>query len=154
MRLERIRLAIPAVVALLVTPLSALAQSPTSTDAAIAELRQMMADQRAALDRQARIIEEQGRALVALQQQVDGANRPSPEQNAPVSRTSVAQAPDLPAAVVSAGEFPGSIRIPGTESAFKLGGQARMVAVHTLDALGTDDRLRHLLDPRGGPASG
>ena len=43
--------------------------------------------------------------------------------------------------VVSAGEFPGSIRIPGTESAFKLGGQARMVAVHTLDALGTDDRF-------------
>ena len=43
--------------------------------------------------------------------------------------------------VVSAGEFPGSIRIPGTESAFKLGGQARMVAVHTLSALGTEDRF-------------
>ena len=43
--------------------------------------------------------------------------------------------------VVSAGEFPGSIRIPGTESAFKLGGQARLVAVHTLSALGTEDRF-------------
>ena len=43
--------------------------------------------------------------------------------------------------VVSAGDFPGSIRIPGTESAFKLGGQARLVAVHTLSALGTEDRF-------------
>src|SRR6202008_641759 len=43
--------------------------------------------------------------------------------------------------VVSAGDFPGSIRIPGTDSAFKLGGQARMVAVQSLSALGTDDRF-------------
>ncbi len=53
--------------------------------------------------------------------------------------------------VVSAGEFPGSIRIPGTESAFKLGGQARMVAVHTLDALGTDDRFVTSSIPVGVP---
>ena len=34
-----------------------------------------MADQRATLDRQARIIEEQGRTLAALQERVEGANR-------------------------------------------------------------------------------
>jgi len=59
----------------------------------------------------------------------------------PASRTAAEPTPDLPAMVVSAGDFPGSIRIPGTESAFKLGGQARSVAVHRLGALGTDDRF-------------
>ena len=126
----------PCFVALLVAPCSALAQTATNTDAAIAELRQLLAEQRAALDHQARIIEEQGRTLTALQRQVDGANQSTQERRAPqqpTGRTAAEQGPDLPAAVVSAGEFPGSIRIPGTESAFKLGGQARMVAVHTLE---------------------
>ena len=148
--------------ALLVAPCSALAQTTTNTDAAIAELRQLLADQRAALDRQARLIEDQGRTLVALQQQIDGAARraeepraseppsttaaavvgaPQPAPQPPSSRTAAEPAPDLPALAVTAGDFPGSIRIPGTESSFKLGGQARLVAVHTLDALGTDDRF-------------
>ena len=34
-----------------------------------------------------------------------------------------------------------SIARSGDESAFTLGGQARLVAVHTLSALGTEDRL-------------
>ena len=163
MRSVHVRLGVLAAVALLVAPCSALAQATTSTDAAIAELRQQLADQRAALDRQARIIEDQGQTLAALQQRVEAANRsteerreleapastaaaiavvaqaPVPQQ--PASRTAADPTPDLPAMVVSAGEFPGSIRIPGTESAFKLGGQARLVAVHTLSALGTEDRF-------------
>ena len=75
MRSNRVRLGMLAVVALVVPPCSALAQTISSYDAAIAELRQLMADQRAAIDRQARIIEEQGRQLAALQQQVGGTNR-------------------------------------------------------------------------------
>ncbi len=42
---------------------------------------------------------------------------------------------------MSAGDFPGSIRIPGTDSAIKFGGQARMTLVHTLGPLGTEDRF-------------
>jgi hypothetical protein len=53
----------------------------------------------------------------------------------------VQRRPELAAEAVSAGEFPGSIRIPGTNAAFKLGGQARMSLVHTLAALGTDDKF-------------
>ena len=135
-----------------------------STDAAIAELRQLMAEQRAALDRQARVIEEQGRTLAALQRQVEGP-KPSAETPAvaeaqtrvsegPVSRTAAEPTPDLPTEVVTAGDFPGSIRIPGTESAIKLGGQARMVAVHTLDALGTEDRFITSSIPVGVPRAG
>ena len=142
MRPVRIRLGVACRGACSVSPGSAFAQTPTGTDAAIAELRQLLADQRAALDRQAHIIEEQGRTLEALRQRVEGVNptaleRREPEapalataatqppESQPVSRTAAERPPDLPAAVVSAGEFPGSIRIPGTESAFKLGGQAR-----------------------------
>ena len=84
--------------------------------------------------------------------------RPAVETQTPVSqppsRTAAEPSPDLPAAVVSAGEFPGSIRIPGTESAFKLGGQARLVAVHTLSALGTEDRFVTSSIPVGVPRAG
>jgi hypothetical protein len=148
---------------LCVFPCSTLAQTTTNTDAAIVELRQLLADQRAALDRQAGVIEEQGRRLAALQERVEGPSRQVEERLAlevpatttaaaavgtqaalsqqPTSRTAAQPTPDLPTMVVSAGDFPGSIRSPGTESAFKLGGQARLVAVHTLGALGTDDRF-------------
>jgi hypothetical protein len=174
MRPDRFRIAILASVALLSVPCSTRAQT-TSTDAAIMELRRLLADQRAALDRQARVIEEQGRTLAALQQRVEATNRsteerrglevpaataagaagaqaPGPQQ--PTSRTAAEPTPDLPAFVVSAGEFPGSFRIPGTESAFKLGGQARLVAVHTLSGLGTEDRFVTSSIPVGVPRAG
>ena len=160
MRSDRLRLGVLAAVTMCVLPCSTLAQTTTNTDLAIAELRLLLAEQRAILDQQARIIGEQGRTLAALQQQVDGANRETQERkelplqtttaatgaqtpapDLPTSRTAAEPTPDLPTTIVSAGDFPGSIRIPGTESALKLGGQARMVAVHTLSALGTDDRF-------------
>ena len=158
MRPDHVRLGVLAAAAVFVFSSSTLAQTTTSTDAAIAELRQLLDDQRAALDRQARIIEEQGRRLAALQQRVEGTNAavgtqaPAPQQ--PASRTAAEPAPDLPTLVVSAGDFPGSIRIPGTESAFKLGGQARLVAVHTLSALGTEDRFVTSSIPVGVPRAG
>ncbi len=51
------------------------------------------------------------------------------------------QKPDLPPEVVSAGDFPGSIRIPGSPAAIKFGGSVWVSAVSTQDALGSDDRF-------------
>jgi hypothetical protein len=51
------------------------------------------------------------------------------------------KSPELPADVVSAGDFPGSIRVPGMDAAIKFGGRIRTAAVFTLDPLGTDDRF-------------
>ena len=159
MRRHRARLGLLAAVAWLAIPSPTLAQTSTSTDAAIAELRQLLAEQRA-------IINEQGRAITALQQQLERTTRsvgdspaaaidtPAAPSEQPTSRTAAEPTPDLPAMVVSAGEFPGSIRIPGTESAFKLGGQARLVAVHTLSALGTEDRFVTSSIPVGVPRAG
>lgn len=55
--------------------------------------------------------------------------------------SSTEKLPELPQEVVSAGDFPGSIRIPGTDAAMKLGGRVRTAVVFTLDPLGTDDRF-------------
>ena len=62
------------------------------------------------------------------------------------------EAPELPPDVVSAGDFPGSIRIPGSDAAIKLGGRVRTAAVMTLDPLGTDDRFLTNSIPVGVPA--
>ena len=51
------------------------------------------------------------------------------------------KSPELPPDVVSAGDFPGSIRIPGTDAAIKFGGQVRVALVATLDPLGSKDRF-------------
>jgi hypothetical protein len=51
------------------------------------------------------------------------------------------KSPELPPDIVSAGDFPGSIRIPGSDAAIKFGGRVRTAAVLTLDPLGPDDRF-------------
>jgi hypothetical protein len=68
--------------------------------------------------------------------------------------TATQKSPELPPDVVSAGDFPGSIRIPGTDAAIKFGARARTAAVLTLDPLGTDDRFLTNSIPVGQPASG
>ena len=65
------------------------------------------------------------------------------------------KSPELPPEVVSAGDFPGSIRIPGTDAAVKFGGRIRTAVVLTLDPLGTDDRfLTNSIPVGGGDVSG
>ena len=49
--------------------------------------------------------------------------------------------PELPPEVVSAGNFPGSFRIPGSDAAIKIGGMVWTSLVQTFDALGSDDRF-------------
>jgi hypothetical protein len=53
--------------------------------------------------------------------------------------------------VVSAGNFPGSIRIPGSDAAIKFGARIRTAVVLTLDPLGTDDRFLTNSIPVGVP---
>ena len=64
------------------------------------------------------------------------------------------RSPELPPDLVSAGDFPGSIRIPGTDAAVKFGGRIRTAVVLTLDPLGTDDRFLTNSIPVGQAASG
>jgi len=63
------------------------------------------------------------------------------------------KSPELPPDVVSAGDFPGSIRIPGSDAAIKFGARVRTAVVLTLDPLGTDDRFLTSSIPVGVPQS-
>jgi outer membrane DcaP-like protein len=64
------------------------------------------------------------------------------------------KSPELPPDVVSAGDFPGSIRIPGSDAAIKFGARIRTAVVLTLDPLGTDDRFLTSSIPVGQPSAG
>jgi len=65
------------------------------------------------------------------------------------------QIPDVPKDVVSAGDFPGSIRIPGSDVALRIGGLVRTTGVATLGPLGTEDRfVTSSIPVKGSPEAG
>jgi hypothetical protein len=99
--------------------------------------------------------EEQKKQLAALQEQLAAMTRRLDEiqQEIPAAQDqqaleerlkrveAAAATPDIPPNVITAGDFPGSIRIPGTDAAIKFGGRIRFAAVFTLAPLGSDDRF-------------
>lgn len=97
------------------------------------------AAQLAALDSQLVVMKQR---LMALESQ---ANLPAWEDSLELRIKKVEAAtqksPELPPDVVSAGDFPGSIRIPGSDAAIKFGARIRTAMVLTFDPLGTDDRF-------------
>ena len=107
-----------------------------TVEAMLGELRKLVTEQRALIDGQAERIGALEKDLAALKLQ--GGAPPTPES---MAAAKAQRQPEMPREAVSAGDFPGSIRIPGTDSAIKFGGQARMTLVHTLGPLGTDDRF-------------
>ncbi len=110
-------------------------------------------------------LEELSRVVGLLQQRVDqqdaeiaelkrllspGAAQGSNAEPQAAPVTPAAQAADnqrsgrlheLPRDVVSAGDFPGSFNIPGTDAALKIGGLVRVNWVSTNDALAVQDRF-------------
>jgi flagellar motor protein MotB len=100
--------------------------------------------------------EAQKQRLVGLQEQLEAMTRrldeiqqeiPAPQDQQALEErlkrieAAANETPDIPPNVVSAGDFPGSIRIPGTDAAIKFGGRIRFAAVFTLAPLGSDDRF-------------
>lgn len=49
--------------------------------------------------------------------------------------------PEMPADVLRAGDFPGSIHLPGTNLNARVGGFVRLSGVNSLDPIGSDDRF-------------
>jgi len=101
-----------------------------------------------AIDAQAEQIAKLEAALLAVQNQIqEMQNRPEVvsidqalEERLKKLELGLEQVPEI-SEVVSAGDFPGSIRIPGTDAAIKIGGQVRATLVENLEALGVDDRF-------------
>lgn len=156
-------------------PLPAAAPS-AGAQLSLADLQRLLDEQRALIDRQAARLESQAVELAALRKRIDevstlalGARNAVAELKqqpaAPTAAAAIEQrleaiektvqrAPEMLQGAVSAGDFPGSIRVPGTDAAFKLGGQARMSLVHTLAPLGVDDRFITSSIPVGSQAAG
>jgi outer membrane DcaP-like protein len=123
--------------------------------ATIAEQQAKLAEQEAKLGAQDAAIEEQRAKLAALEtrlqemktrldemeQLIPGAEEQRAIQERLARVESEEKVPELPPNVVSAGDFPGSIRIPGTDAAVKFGGRIRAASVFTLSPLGSDDRF-------------
>jgi hypothetical protein len=126
--------AAPASVAAQATPAPRTGEVARSKSAAetVSDLRKLVEEQRRALDEQQREIDALRRRLDETMQLTLSAHyrleeldktAPEPTVRAAVEERlakieeSVQQLPDVPKDVVSAGEFPGSIRIPGTEDA-------------------------------------
>jgi len=82
------------------------------------------------------------RRLDEIQQELPAAtDQQALEERLKRVEESAAATPDIPPNVITAGDFPGSIRIPGTDAAIKFGGRIRFAAVFTLAPLGSDDRF-------------
>jgi len=93
----------------------------------------------------ARLLEEQDEMKKRLEILESQAKLPAWEDSLEVRLKNIEaatkKAPELPPDMVSAGDFPGSIRIPGSDAAIKFGGRIRTALVFTLDPLGSDDRF-------------
>ena len=122
----------------------------------IEEQRAMLEQLMKLLETQATNLEARGKEIEALKLQIESMTRRLDElqselpaleaQRALEERLkrveeAAQKAPELPPDVVSAGDFPGSIRIPGTDAAIKFGGRVRVAVVATLDPLGSGDRF-------------
>jgi hypothetical protein len=142
--------------ALCLAAASAAAQDAEPQVPTVAELAKLVAEQGRRLEAQERQIETLRKQLDETQQlSLSAHNRleemaqaaPAPTVDAAVEERlarieeSVHQIPDVPTDVVSAGDFPGSIRIPGTEVGLKVAGLVRTTGVATLGPLGTEDRF-------------
>jgi outer membrane DcaP-like protein len=114
-----------------------------TVEAVLADLRKLVVDQRALIDGQTERIATLEKDVSALKQQAGASIPPAVilEQRLAQIEQEVQRRPEMPAVADSSGDFPGSIKIPGTTSAIKIGGQARMTLVDTVAALGTDDRF-------------
>jgi len=160
----RVRLSSAAALALvLYLGQPALAQQPTSETPSLQDLARLFEEQRKLVEEQRALLEAQGREIADLRKRLEetGAlalashnqlaeleQKPGEasvssavEQRLAQIEQDVLKIPELTETTVTAGEFPRSFRIPGTDAALRFGGLVRMNTIKSLDALGTDDRF-------------
>jgi len=125
--------------------------------------QQQLGEQQALIEQQQRRLEEMQRTLESVSRRLAELEQKTTGEQAPAAlearlkqlESSVSTKPELPPDVVSAGDFPGSFRIPGSDAAMKIGGWVWSSLVQTFDALGSDDRfLTYSIPVEGTPEAG
>jgi hypothetical protein len=150
---------------LLLNPAALWAQAPEAPD--LDEMRQLLTSQQdllkqqgAELERQNLLLERQAEALEEQHAQIQGmqsrfdefmlaegtVDQASPEdirlrERLALLERQVEEDPGQSDDVLRAGEFPGSMRMPGTNMAAKVGGFVRLGMVGSFDPIGSDDRF-------------
>jgi hypothetical protein len=132
------------------------AQTPESPPMSLSDLAKLVEEQKRALEEQKREIDDLRKrldetaqlALSAhnrLEERAKAAPEPTVatavEERLAKTEESAQQVPDVPKDVVKVEDFPGSIRIPGTDVGLRIGGLVRATAVNTFGPLGTEDRF-------------
>jgi hypothetical protein len=157
-------MAIPCLCALLLGAGAAGAQSATAAKkpTTVRELAELVEAQRLLIEAQQKALAEQEKRLAELEQKILEAgglalsthNELAELQKQAVD-ANVAEAVEARLAEVEQtiqrvpemavenirGEFPGSIKIPGTDGALRIGGRVRMTYINSFDAIGSDDRF-------------
>jgi hypothetical protein len=143
------------------------AQTPEAPAVSLSDLAKLVEEQKRELQEQKREIEELKKrldetshlALSAhnrLEEQAEAAPAPTVttavEERLAKSEESAQELPDVPKEKVVVDDFPGAIRLPGTDIGLKLSGLVRTTGVATLGPLGTEDRFVTSSIPAAGSA--
>lgn len=137
-------------------PAAASGEQAAPAAPSLEELRQLFAEQK-------RLVEEQGREIADLRRKLDetstvalaARNELAELREKPPATTVPAEVeerlermeqdvhrfPELAERAMAAGDFPGSMRIPGSDAALRIGGRVRMTSINSFDPIGTDDRF-------------
>ena len=120
----------------------------------VLDLQKQLAEQKKLLEEQNKTIEDQNLALKALKTQIDQVSMSQTGEAPGLSEDEIAlrdrlarvekelqNPPDTPENVLTSGDFPGSVKIPGTGMASKFGGWVRLGVVDSLDPIGSTDRF-------------
>jgi hypothetical protein len=121
------------------------------------------------IESQQKLLEEQGRQIAQLRREIAAsraltpasAAEGTPTQSSPPQQAAgvaskaladqdQARVPELPPDVVTAGDFPGAIALPGSDAALRIGGLVRVNWVSTYQALLVDDRFQTSAIPVAG----
>lgn len=128
----------------------------------VLQLQKQLTQQQGLLEEQSKTIQDQTEAIKSLRTQLDQLTMDTTGQSPEMSKEELAlrerltkvedqlaKPPETPEDVLTAGDFPGSIRIPGTGMAGKVGGNVRLGVVDSLDPIGSTDRFVSGLIPVG-----
>ena len=136
-------------------------------DVTVSSLMRTVAAQQSLLEEQGRQIEQLRREMAAIQAAVQhppgAAAVVAVASSQPASGPAVPgqgdeqgtpHFPELPPDLVTAGDFPGSFKLPGSDAALKIGGMVRVNWLSTYDPLQVDDRFQTSAIPMPGTSAG